>query len=310
MRVFKNIILIVLLFLSTTIRAEGSEQNMYLEFNDETEIIEIIEESIIEDVIDEFKIEINKFNPSGIILKEGIAGEEVLRVKRFFKEKGYININEDYYFDSRLKEVVLNYQLSHGIVADGIIGKNTYEKINEHMEFYNINIPHMSIWITEQVPEGSWIIINKSSNNLYYLNSKELINKFNIATGKSSLHTPEGKFSIVTKFINPSWGGAGIYRPIKGGAANNPLGKRWMGLNIGGGSTYGIHGNADISSIGHYASLGCIRMFNQDAEYLYELINMGIPVWIGDENRFKEYGITFKLEFPKEKEECVEVPVN
>ncbi len=295
MKVYKNIILVVGLILATTIRAEGSEPYSYLEFNDETEIIEIMEESIIGDIIDEIPIEMNKFNPTGIILKEGIAGEGILRVKRFFKEMGYINIIEDYYFDSRLKEVVLNYQLSNGIVADGKIGKSTYEKINEHMESNNINIPDMSIWIAEQVPEGSWIIINKSSNILYYLNGKELINRFNISTGKSSLHTPEGKFSIVTKFINPSWGGAGRYKPIKGGAANNPLGKRWMGLSIGGGSTYGIHGNSDISSIGHYASLGCIRMFNQDAEYLYEFINKGIPVWIGDENRFKEYGITFKL---------------
>lgn len=296
MRKQKFIILIVILFLlsAATVNAEEAKENTYLGYDDETEVLEILEELIEEELIEERPIEIKRFEETGIIIREGIVGADVLRVKRFFKEKGYININENYYFDNRLGEIVLNYQLSHGLIADGTIGKDTYKKINEHMEFYKMNIPELSIIFTTEVPEEFWIIINKDSNNLYYLKGKEIISRYNIATGKSPSHTPEGKFNIVTKYVNPGWGGAGRYRPIKGGAANNPLGKRWMGLSIGGGSTYGIHGNSDISSIGKYVSLGCIRMFNQDVEYIYELIHRGTPVWIGDENRLKEYGIVFK----------------
>ena len=95
---------------------------------------------------------------------------------------------------------------------------------------------------------------------------------------------------------NPAWGGAGRHRPVRGGAPNNPLGKRWMGLNIKGGSMYGIHGNSDKNSIGRYISLGCIRMFNEDVENLYELIEIGIPVWVGSEEKLKDFGILFKWE--------------
>lgn len=286
----KFIILAIIILLSGTVNAEEVKEDSYLGYNDETEIMETLEEPIE----DEIAIKNKLFDETGIIIRKGIAGAEVLRVKKFFKEKGYTNIVEDYYFDSRLGDIILNYQLSHGLTADGTIGKDTYKKINEHMEFYKINIPEISILFTEEVPEGFWIIINKTSNNLYYLKGKDILNRYNIATGKSPLHTPEGKFSIVTKYINPGWGGAGRYKPIKGGAVNNPLGKRWMGLSIGGGSTYGIHGNSEIASIGKYVSLGCIRMFNEDVEYIYELIHKGTPVWIGDENRFEEYGIVFK----------------
>ena len=295
----KFIILVILLILSGPVSLAETKENGYLDYKDEAEILELLVEPIVEEaiteepIVEEF-IEIKKFDETGIVIREGIVGTEVLRVKRFFKEKGYINVNENYYFDNRLYEIILNYQLSHGLSADGTIGKNTYEKINEHMKFYKMDIPEISITFTAEAPEGLWIIINKASNTLYLLKGREIINRYNIATGKSPLHTPEGKFTIVTKYVNPGWGGAGRYRPIKGGAVNNPLGKRWMGLSVGGGSIYGIHGNSDFSSIGKYVSLGCIRMFNQDAEYIFDLVNKGTPVWIGNELRLKEYGILFK----------------
>ena len=69
-----------------------------------------------------------------------------------------------------------------------------------------------------------------------------------------------------------------------------------MGLSIKGGGTYGIHGNSNIDSIGTYASLGCIRMFNKDVEYLYDLIPMGTPVWIGNETILNDLGVLFNFQ--------------
>lgn len=260
------------------------------------EVIIEIQEEVQEETqeeIQENKIEVTKFNVDGLILKEGIVSEEVLRIKKFLKEKGYTDITEGYYFDSKTKEIVARYQKEKGLIVDGIVGKNTYEKINEDMELNKISIPELELTFTSEIPGGNFIIINKSNNTLYHLLNKEIIRKYPIATGKSPEYTPEGKFTIVTKYINPYWGGAGKYKPVKGGAPNNPLGKRWMGLSIKGGGSYGIHGNSDKESIGKYVSLGCVRMFNEDVETLYELINKGTPVWIGGEAKLKEYGINF-----------------
>lgn len=58
-----------------------------------------------------------------------------------------------------------------------------------------------------------------------------------------------------------------------------PFGARWFGLNVPWGS-YGIHGTNNPGSIGTYASLGCIRMFNEHVVTLDDLVAVGTPVKI------------------------------
>jgi lipoprotein-anchoring transpeptidase ErfK/SrfK len=41
-----------------------------------------------------------------------------------------------------------------------------------------------------------------------------------------------------------------------------------------------MHGTPVSSSIGTRASHGCIRMYIRDAERLYELVEIGTPVYI------------------------------
>lgn len=65
-----------------------------------------------------------------------------------------------------------------------------------------------------------------------------------------------------------------------GGDPRNPLGPRWLDLSIGGGGTYGIHGNSNPASIGTYASSGCIRMYDKDIIWLYDRVPLGTPVTI------------------------------
>lgn len=141
--------------------------------------------------------------------------------------------------------------------------------------------------------KGDMIIINKSTNTLYFFKNDKLHKVYPVATGKTASLTPDGKFKVVVKYKNPAWGGAGISPPIPGGAPNNPLGKRWIGISYGGGNKYGIHGNSNPKSIGTYASLGCVRMFNEDVEKLYEIVKINTPVWIGPEEKLMEYGIKF-----------------
>ena len=42
----------------------------------------------------------------------------------------------------------------------------------------------------------------------------------------------------------------------------------------------GIHGTPDASSIGYSASLGCIRMHISDATWLFDHVDVGVPVVI------------------------------
>ena len=44
----------------------------------------------------------------------------------------------------------------------------------------------------------------------------------------------------------------------------------------------GIHGTPDAASIGYSASHGCIRMRIPDAEWLFQHVEIGTPVFIVD----------------------------
>ena len=123
--------------------------------------------------------------------------------------------------------------------------------------------------------ESKMIIINKGTNQLGYYVGGVLQKVFPVATGRSRSFTPEGKFTVINKYVNPPY----YKKNIPGGSPYNPLGIRWLGLSAAGGP-YGIHGNSNPSSIGTYASLGCVRMHNQDVLWLYDQIPIGTPVII------------------------------
>jgi lipoprotein-anchoring transpeptidase ErfK/SrfK len=127
----------------------------------------------------------------------------------------------------------------------------------------------------------SVIVIQRSANRLFLYRGKPKRTALGVATGQPSYPTPLGEFTIVSKQLNPWWyppdsdWAAGL-SPVPPGPGN-PLGTRWMGLSAPG---VGIHGTPDAASIGYSASHGCIRMRISDAEWLFERVSEGTPVFI------------------------------
>jgi lipoprotein-anchoring transpeptidase ErfK/SrfK len=116
-----------------------------------------------------------------------------------------------------------------------------------------------------------------SQNKLMVYKNGEKYKTSTVATGKDSL-TPKGNFKIITKISNPGY----TPKNIPGGDPENPLGTRWLGLNVQGttGRTYGIHGTSDPTSLGKYVSNGCIRLENSMIEELYNILPVGTTVVI------------------------------
>ncbi len=108
------------------------------------------------------------------------------------------------------------------------------------------------------------ILIDVNELQLYLIDkeSKETIKKYSIAVGALDSPSPLGTWKITSK-----------------GQWNEGFGGRWLGLNVPWG-IYGIHGTTKPSSIGSYASHGCIRMFNSDIKDLYSKVNIGTSVII------------------------------
>ncbi|MBV8065211.1 MAG: L,D-transpeptidase, partial [Actinobacteria bacterium] len=126
------------------------------------------------------------------------------------------------------------------------------------------------------------IVIHRGSNRLYLWNGTRLVRTFAVATGQAIYPTPLGHFTIVVKEMNPWWypptqdAWAKGLKPVPPGPGN-PLGTRWMGIDSPG---VGIHGTDEPASIGYSESHGCIRMLVPDAEWLFDHVAVGTPVFI------------------------------
>lgn len=126
------------------------------------------------------------------------------------------------------------------------------------------------------------IVIKKGPNTLSLFADGRLQTVYPVGTGRERSATPEGTFHVVFKTWFPSWTNPATGETIPGGSPRNPLGTRWMGLDVGNtrGHVYGIHGTNRPETVGRHVSLGCIRMFNRDVAELYERVDLGTEVRI------------------------------
>lgn len=110
-------------------------------------------------------------------------------------------------------------------------------------------------------PSPIEIIINVSAKRLAVYRNGSIYREYIVATGREETPTPIGVFTIINKEIDPG----------------GPYGTRWLGLSEKG---YGIHGTNNPASIGTAASNGCIRMYNEDIEALFDITSVGTVVRI------------------------------
>lgn len=108
------------------------------------------------------------------------------------------------------------------------------------------------------------ILIDLNDRTLYIIDkkSKKVVKNYPVAPGKPETPSPVGTWKVISK-----------------GEWSDAFGTRWIGLDVPWGR-YGIHGTNRPSSVGRYASHGCIRMFNKDVEEVYRMIDLDSTVVI------------------------------
>ncbi|AHE97969.1 L,D-transpeptidase family protein [Thioalkalivibrio paradoxus] len=186
--------------------------------------------------------------------------------------------------------------------------------------------PDVSIWApepgTEVVIPGRYIlpdapregiVVNLSEMRLYYYSSEEVVETYPISVGRDGFATPVGLTRTTIKVKDPSWNPP---RSVREEAAargepppevvppgpDNPLGRHAILLGL---PSYLIHGTNRPDGVGMRVSRGCIRMFPEDIESLFERVPAGTPVNIIDQP-FKagrtEDGRIFVQSFPQLEE--------
>lgn len=95
--------------------------------------------------------------------------------------------------------------------------------------------------------------------------------------------TPTGTWRVKDRLSNPTYfppPSAKDKRVIAPNDPRNPLGEYWIGLEGLSGDakdaqSFGIHGTIEPDSIGRNASMGCVRLLNEDVEFLFRTLAPG-----------------------------------
>ena len=134
------------------------------------------------------------------------------------------------------------------------------------------------------------IVINLAELRLYYYPKGEhLVYVFPVGIGRQGLETPNLTSIIGDKRKDPIWRptkqmreryfsehGKEMAREIAAGPSN-PFGKYALRIDT---SEYLLHGTNKRFGIGMRASSGCIRLYDNDIEWLYNNVPEGTPIRI------------------------------
>jgi len=140
------------------------------------------------------------------------------------------------------------------------------------------------------------MVLNIASRRLFYFpqmpeGQAQVVKTYPIGIGRVGWETPLGVTTVVAKAVNPHWYVPASVRREHREMGNplpsvippgpdNPLGSRVLKLEMPG---YLIHGTNQPYGVGMRVSHGCVRLYPENIEYLYELVNIGEPVRIINE---------------------------
>jgi L,D-transpeptidase ErfK/SrfK len=121
------------------------------------------------------------------------------------------------------------------------------------------------------------LVLKLRERRVYVYRQNKVQASFPVAVGKDGWETPTGSFKVMQMIKDPVWEQPWTGELVPAGP-DNPLGSRWIGFWTDGKNVIGFHGTPTPESIGRAASHGCVRMFDKDAQALFEKVAVGTPV--------------------------------
>jgi hypothetical protein len=139
------------------------------------------------------------------------------------------------------------------------------------------------------------LVLDRRHRQLLVLENGELRRRFPAAVGTEGWETPAGRHEVFEMVAEPIWLHPANGRAVPPGPAN-PLGSRWIGfhrdcqgrrgwdgerhLEIDGCTVAGFHGTPHRWTVGRAVSHGCVRLFEEHVQELFELVQVGTPVTV------------------------------
>jgi len=137
------------------------------------------------------------------------------------------------------------------------------------------------------------LVVNIASKRLFFFprmpeGQPQVVMSYPIGIGRVGWETPLGSANVVAKAVDPTWyvpasvrrehaeNGDPLPAVVPPGP-DNPLGTRVLQLNLPG---YLIHGTNQPYGVGMRVSHGCVRLYPENIETLFELVAIGETVQI------------------------------
>ena len=164
-----------------------------------------------------------------------------------------------------------------------------------------------TVWVLPALPSYEGLVVNIPEMRLYYFPDagRDAVGRtvltFPTGLGREDWPTPEAKFRVRGKTTNPTWVIPDSIKKeriadkgwtenfIPGGDPENPLGSHRIELTL---PLYTIHGTNNPWAVGRLVTHGCIRLYPEDIEALFRLVEPGIrgqfvyqPVKVGVRGR-------------------------
>jgi lipoprotein-anchoring transpeptidase ErfK/SrfK len=162
----------------------------------------------------------------------------------------------------------------------GVVDKKTEKAIARYQKRYKLRKTGIADERMIQRMVGR-LVANLSQYRVRLIRNGKVVVSYPIAKGQAAYPTPTGDYEIIDKQVDPTWTPpdspwAAELSSIPPGPGN-PLGTRWIGTSA---PAIGFHGTYARYSVGTAASHGCMRMYIEDVEALYEEVTIGMKVSI------------------------------
>lgn len=202
---------------------------------------------------------------------------------------------------TRDRDTLADFAREYGLGYDELIAANPH--VDPWLPGDNTPVLLPTQFVLPDVPRRG-IVLNIASKRLFYFPSdgirrdpesgefeSQTVMTFPIGIGRVGWETPLGSTNVVSKARDPSWWVPASVRKehaelgdplpaVVPPGPDNPLGSRVLKLNMPG---YLIHGTNQPYGVGMRVSHGCVRLYPENIELLYELIAVGEPVKIINE---------------------------
>ena len=202
---------------------------------------------------------------------------------------------------TRAEDTFADIALEYGIGYDELLAANA--GVDPWLPGANTAILLPTQFVIPDVPRAG-VVLNIGSKRLYYFPAdgierdpatgevtRQTVLTYPVGIGRVGWETPLGATTIVSKAKDPTWWVPASVREehaamgdplpsIVPPGPDNPLGTRVLKLDLPG---YLIHGSNTPYGVGMRVSHGCVRLYQANIEYLYEIVPIGERVLIINE---------------------------